>query len=73
MGEKDEVYILSYSISVDVMVCNSLELTEMQTQALNLQEERFTLWIGPPRRTTMVCYTTRGHIGVGGPCCCPRS
>lgn len=35
-------------------------------------DETFTFWIGPPRMTTVVHDSTRGYVGVCGPCCFPR-
>lgn len=34
-------------------------------------EERFIIWIGPHRRTTVIRDTTRDHADVCGPCFCP--
>lgn len=36
-------------------------------------KESLTFWIGSPQRTTMVGNTMGGHVGVSGPCCCPRT
>jgi hypothetical protein len=74
-----------HSVGLVWAMCNSLELMQMQIQPWIClppvqspwlwamtevhKEESFTLWIGPPGRTTVVCDAIRGHVGVCGPCC----
>lgn len=67
---------------VSRMVCNSMELKHTYTQPPNMpwlwvtmeawDEEHFIFWNGPPRRTTVTYNATEGHVGVSGPCCCPK-
>lgn len=80
--------MLSLPSGVSRVVYSSLELMQPQTQLPSMppslgidqalgnvevrDEEPFTFWIVPPRRTTMAHGAIRGHVGVCGLCCCPR-